>query len=82
MAFKQNFLRILSSVGTYLLKYQWERLLPQADMTLNLLRQANTTPKVSALAYLFGTFDYNQMPLGLMGCTLLIHKKSGVRALW
>ena len=81
-AFKQHFLGILASVATDFPKSQWERLLLQADMTLNLLRQENTTPKVSALAYIFGTFNYNRIPLGPMGCVLLVHKKSWVHASW
>ena len=52
-AFKQHFLVILASVATDFPKSQWKRLLPQAELTLNLLRQENTTPKVFALAYIW-----------------------------
>ena len=52
-AFKQHFLSILAGVATDFPKSQWKRLLPQAELTLNLLRQENTTPKVSALAYIW-----------------------------
>ena len=52
-AFKQHFLSILAGVATDFPKSEWKRLLPQAELTLNLLRQENTTPKVFALAYIW-----------------------------
>ena len=52
----------------------WDRLLPQTEITLNLLRQSNATPNVSAYAHLSGPFDYNKMPLAPMGCAAQIHK--------
>jgi hypothetical protein len=45
----------------------WDRLLPQTEITLNLLRQYNVTPTVSAYAHLYKPFDYNKMPLTPMG---------------
>ena len=62
--------------------HQWEHLLPQAKPTLNLLRQSNTTPTVSAYAAMFGPFNYNIMPLGPMGCSVLIHENSDTRTSW
>ena len=42
---------------------EWDRLLEQANLTLNLLRSARCNPKLSAWAYLFGEFDFNATPL-------------------
>ena len=39
----------------------WDRLLPQTILTLNLLRQSNVAPTVSAYQYVNGVFDYNKM---------------------
>jgi hypothetical protein len=47
---------------------EWHRLLPQIEMTLNMLRPANVRPTVSAHTYLYGLHDYNKMPLGPLGC--------------
>ena len=58
-AFKKHFIGILAGVTTDFPKSQWERLLLQAELTLNILCQANTTRKFSALAYLFVPFNYN-----------------------
>jgi hypothetical protein len=60
----------------------WDRLLPQTEITLNLLRQSNATPNVSAYAHLSGPFDYKKMPLAPMGCAAQIHEKSDKRGTW
>jgi hypothetical protein len=46
----------------------WDRLLPQTKITINPIQQSNATPNVLAYAHLSGPFDYNKMPLALMGC--------------
>jgi hypothetical protein len=54
----------------------WDKLLPQAEITINLLWQSNATPTISAYAHLNGPFDYNKMPLTPMGCNVQVHKKA------
>ena len=81
-AFKQHFLSIIAGVATDLPMHQWERLLPQDGLTLNLLRKSNTNTTVSAYAAMFGPFDYNRIPLVPMGCAIFINEKSGARASW
>ena len=54
----------------------------QTEITLNLLRQSNATPTVSAHAHLSGPFDYNKMPLAPMGCGAQVHKKTDKRGTW
>ncbi|KAL7502105.1 hypothetical protein ACHAXN_000864, partial [Cyclotella atomus] len=66
--FKAHFLSVLAGTAESFPKYLWDRLLPQTEITLNLLRQSNATPTVSAYAHLSGPFDYNKMPLAPMGC--------------
>ena len=61
---------------------EWDRLLPQAEITLNLLKTSRVNPKLSAYAYLFGNFDFNKTPLAPPGTKVLIHKKSGIRGSW
>ena len=77
---KQHFLSIIAGVSTDLPMYQWERLLPQDKLTLNLLRQFNTTPTVFAYTEMFRPFNYNIISLDLMGCDVLIHENSNARA--
>ncbi len=59
-----------------------DRLLPQMVLTLNLLRQSNVAPTVSAYQYVHGVFDYNRMPLGPMGCAVQIHVSNERRGTW
>jgi hypothetical protein len=46
--FKDHFLAILAGVDAAFPPYLWDLLLPQAELTLNLLRQATLNPRISA----------------------------------
>jgi hypothetical protein len=74
--FKAHFLSVLAGTAESFPSSLWDRLLPQTEITLNLLRQSNSTPTVSAYAHLCGPFDYNKMPLAPMGCEVQIHEKT------
>ena len=50
--------------------------------TLNLLRQSNAYPTVSAHQALFGVFDYNRQPLAPLGCEVLVHEATATRSSW
>jgi len=80
--FKSHFLSVLAGVAEDFPPSLWDKLLPQTEITLNLLRQSNATPTVSAYAHLSGPFDYNKMPLAPMGCKAQIHEKSNQRGTW
>ena len=58
---------------------EWDRLLPQAVLTLNLLRAARVNPRLSAYAYLFGHFDFNRTPVAPPGTKVLVHDKPTAR---
>jgi hypothetical protein len=74
--FKSHFLSILAGVANDSPQHLWDWLLLQTEITLNLIRQSNATPTVSAYAHLSGPFDYNKMLLAPMGCQAQIHKKT------
>ena len=80
--FKAHFLSILAGTAEDFPLSLWDRLLPQAEITVNLIRQSNATPTVSAYAHLSGPFDYNKMPLAPMGCDAQIHEKKDKRGTW
>eukprot|EP00804_Cyclotella_cryptica_P021956 CCRYP_000903-RA/>CCRYP_000903-RA protein AED:0.16 eAED:0.16 QI:0/0/0/1/1/1/4/0/960 len=80
--FKSHFLSVLAGVADDFPLKLWDKLLPQAEITLNLLRQSNATPTVSAYAHLNGPFDYNKMPLAPMGCNAQVHEKTDSRGTW
>ena len=53
-----------------------------SELTLNLLRQSNAAPTISAQVHLFGNFDFSTMPLAPMGCAVQIHEESSQRRTW
>ena len=80
--FKGHFISILSGVSDYFPIHQWDKLIPQAVLMLNLLRSSNVAPNVSLYAYHHGTFDYNRMPLALMGCAVQFYIKPSRCKTW
>jgi len=80
--FKDHFIAILCGVDTAFPLHLWDKLLPQVELTVNLLRQATAVPTVSAYAYLWGPHDFNKMPLAPLGCAVLIHDKPAKRQSW
>jgi hypothetical protein len=60
----------------------WDKLLPQATITLNLLRKSRINPRMSAYAQLNGDFDFNRTPLAPPGTRIIAHEKPDQRASW
>ena len=80
--FKAHFLSVLAGVANNFPPSLWDHLLPQTEITINLIRQFNATPDVSAYAHLSGLFDYNKMPLAPMGCEAQVNEKTDKRGTW
>jgi hypothetical protein len=80
--FKDHFLAILASVDSAFLPYLWDLLLPQAELTLNILCQAMLNPRISTWEFFQGPFDFNRTPLGPVGCRILIHANVATRGSW
>ena len=80
--FKNHFVAILSGVDAKFPMQLWCKLLPQSILTLNLMRQSNVAPKVSAYAYMHGEFSYNDMPLAPLGCTVQLYETPHWRRTW
>jgi hypothetical protein len=59
-----------------------KHLMPQIELTLNLLRQSRKSPSTSAWEQLNGAYDFNAWPLGPMGCRVLCHEKPDDRSTW
>ena len=79
---KSHFLSILAGVDSAFPPYLWDLLLPQAELTLNLLQQSTLNSGISAWEYFKGPFDFNKTPLGPAGCWVLIHAKLVTRRSW
>ena len=79
---KNHFLAGLASINPRFPLRFWCQLLPQAEITLNLLRQSRINPKLSAYAQLFGQFDFNRTPLAPPGCEAIIFNTPDQRKSW
>ena len=77
--FKAHFIAILCGCDESFPIHLWCQLLPQVEMTLNMLRSSNTTPNVSAYAHLYGQHDYNAHPLTPIGVKVEMHVMPDVR---
>jgi hypothetical protein len=75
--FKEHFVAGLSSVDPSFPMHLWDRLLSQAEITLNLLRTSCLHPQLSAAAHYHGLVDYNKTAFAPPGCKIIAHEKPG-----
>ena len=80
--FKNHFIAGLCSTDRNFPLHLWDRLLPQALLSLNILRSSRINPKLSAWAQVHGAFDFNRTPLAPPGTRVLVHEPSTVRETW
>jgi hypothetical protein len=59
-----------------------DRLLPQVEITVNLLRTSRLHPQLSAAAHFHGLVDYNKTAFAPPGCKIITHEKPGKRRTW
>ena len=81
-AFKAHFIAGLCSTDPNYPAAEWDRLVSQAELTLNLLHSCRFNPKLSAYAALNGVFDFNATPLVPLGTKVLLHEKLDVHRTW
>jgi hypothetical protein len=60
----------------------WDRILPQAVITLNMLRTSQINTKLSAATHIFGQYDYNRAPMATPGTRIIAHETPGRRKTW
>ena len=60
----------------------WDRKIPQATLTLNLLLPSRINPRLSAKAQLNGPFNFNATPLAPPGTKVLIHETPDQQRSW
>jgi hypothetical protein len=80
--FKNHFIAGLCSVDEFFPMHLWDRLLPQALLTLNLLRGSRINPHHSAQSQLFGHYDFNAHPIAPPGIRVIVHVKPDQRGTW
>jgi hypothetical protein len=77
--FKEKFVAGISSVDPTFTLNLWDILLPQAEITLNLLRTSRLHPQLSAAAHFDGLVDCNKTAFAPPGCNIIAHEKPGKR---
>ena len=80
--FKNHFVSILSGVDDRFPLSLWCHLVRPAELTVNLLRQSNVAPKISAYAHMHGQHDYMRKPFAPLGCSVMAHVKPKNRRTW
>jgi hypothetical protein len=80
--FKNHFISGLCSVDPNFPLKLWDKLLPQATLTLEILSQSRINPRMSAYAQLNGHFDFNRTPLAPPGTRVIAHDKPDQGASW
>jgi hypothetical protein len=80
--FKEHFVAGLASVDPDFPMHMGDRLLPQAEMSFNLLRTSRLYPQLSAAAHLHGLLDYNKTAFAPPGCKVIAHVKPSQRRTW
>jgi len=75
--FKAAFIAALVTTDSDFPLQLWDRLTPQVEATLNLLRASRVDPTKSAYEVLNGPYDWNRYPLAPLGCKAVgIHSES------
>jgi hypothetical protein len=80
--FKEHFVAGLSSVDPTFPLHLRDILLPQAEITLNLLQTLRLHPQLSAASLFYGLVDYNKKAFAPPGCKIIAHEKAGKRRTW
>jgi hypothetical protein len=80
--FKEHFKSGLTTLDPDFPIHLSDRLLPQAEITLNLLRASRLHPQLSAAAHYHGLTDYNKTAFGPPGCKIIANEKPSQRRTW
>jgi len=80
--FKNHFIAILSATDPDYPMSDWDLLLPQAEMTVNMLRGSKVNPFMSAYQQLHGKYDFEHNPIAPPGIKVLVHEKPNQRSSW
>lgn len=81
-AFKQHLISVFAGLDPDFPMTQWDKLIPQIEITMNLLRKSKEKPHMSAYEHVHGPYDYNRYPMAPIGCAVHIHNQSDKRATW
>jgi hypothetical protein len=81
-SFKDHLIAGLCSTDKSFPVHLWDRLLPQAVITLKMLRTSRINPKLSASTHIDGQYDFNRSPKAPPGTRIIAHETSSRRRTW
>jgi hypothetical protein len=81
-SFKDHLIARLCSTDKSFPMHLRDRLLPQAVMTLNMLRTSIINPKLSAATHIFGQYDFNRAPMAPPGTIIIADETPSRRRTW
>jgi hypothetical protein len=81
-SFKDHLIAGLCSTDKSFPMHLWDRLLPQAVITLNMLRTTRINPKLSAATHIFGQYDFNRAPMAPSGTRIIANETPSRRRTW
>jgi hypothetical protein len=81
-SFKDHLIAGLCSTDKSLPMHLWDRLLPQAVITLNMLRTSRINHKFSAATQLYGQYDFNRAPMAPPGTRIIAHETPNRGRTW
>ena len=79
---RNHFISILDGTDPDFPLHLWDKLIPQACITINILRNYHRNPQLSAEAHLNGNFDYNTTPLSPPGKKVVDYEPTDNRNSW
>jgi hypothetical protein len=80
--FKDAFIAALATTDREFPLQLWDRLAPQVQDTLNLLRASRINPNILAYEALNGPYNWDRYPLAHPGCKAIINEAPAVRGSW
>ena len=80
--FKAAFIAALATTDSDFPLQLWDRLTPQVEDTLNMLRASRVDPTKSAYEILNGPYDWNRYPLAPLGCKAVVYENGDTRGSW
>jgi hypothetical protein len=82
ISFKDHLIAGLCTTDKSFPMHLWDRLLPQAVITLNMLRISRINPKLSASTHILRQYDFNRAPMVPPGIRIIAHETPNRRSTW
>jgi hypothetical protein len=80
--YKDAFIAVLATTDKDFPIQLWDKLAPQVQDTLNLLRASRINLSISVYKILNGPYGWNRYPMAPLGCQAVVYKDGDSRGSW